>query len=120
MGAWGAGNFQDDTALDWLRLSVRQPIVEEIQSWLKKHDEGNGPAIIAAVEVLALLCERLPAEPPRPEEVTAWQRSYLRGWNRYIDGLEPTPEYKAKKLEVIKTTFEKLLALSKKWHAGNA
>jgi hypothetical protein len=115
MGAWGAGSFQDDTALDWLWLNVQKPILDDIQSFLDHHDEGSGPAILAAIEVLALLCEHLPAVPPKPQEVTAWHKEYVRGWKGYIDGLEPTPDSKAAKLAAINAAFEKLLGLSRQW-----
>jgi hypothetical protein len=116
MGAWGAGNFQDDTALDWLSLSIQKPLVEDIESMLGSHDEGSGPAIIAAVEVLAVFCEAVPAVPPEPEVVTAWHYSYVEGWESYIDDLEPGPEYKAQKLQIINATFQRLLAVARKWH----
>jgi hypothetical protein len=120
MGARGAGNFEDDTALDWLWLNVQKPIVDDIQSFLGRHDEGNGPAIIAAVEVLALLCEHLPAAPPKPREVTDWRQSYVRTWKGYIDGLEPTAEFKVEKLAAINAAFKKLLKLSRNWHEKRA
>lgn len=31
MGTWGAGNFADDAALDWLGDQVQAPIVEMIE-----------------------------------------------------------------------------------------
>jgi GNAT superfamily N-acetyltransferase len=116
MGTWGPGNFQDDRARDWLWQSAQIPLVKTIESELKCQDEGNDHVIMAAVEVLTLLCEQLNAIPPEPEEVTKWRVSYVRAWKCYIDNLDPEQDYKKQRLEVINATFDRLLTRSRKWH----
>jgi hypothetical protein len=81
MGAWGAGNFENDVALDWvialegaddLRL-VRQAIADVLQD-----DDYLDPDVacmgLAAAEVVAALRDR-PAD-KLPEEVSRWVRAH--------------------------------------------
>jgi hypothetical protein len=77
MGAWGAGNFENDTALDWVLaleesegLSlVGQAIAEvlEVDDYLDADVACIG---LAAAEVVAALRDQPPDE--LPEEVSRW------------------------------------------------
>ena len=116
MGTWGAGNFQNDQSLDWLWSDVQKPLIEKLNSETAKHDESSGEEIMAAVEVLAVLCEQLNADPPKPLEVTAWRDAYLRAWESYIDASDPKPGYKEERRAVIVNTFERLLKTARKGH----
>jgi hypothetical protein len=118
MGTWGAGNFQDDNALDWLWSEVQQPLLRKIESAVAGHDESNGHTIMAAVEVLTVLCEQLQANPPKPPEVAAWRDAYLAAWEGYIDALGCKPKFKKERRAVIVNTFDRLLATSRKRHGG--
>jgi len=114
MGAWGAGNFDDDAALDWIEDQVKAPIVEMIDCEISNHDEGNGTEIMAAVEVLAILCEHTPLLPPELVEIVKWRQAYLETWNGYIDELDPKPGYKEDRLRIIEATFDRLAAVAQK------
>src|SRR5262245_31243933 len=101
MGVWGAGNFQDDQALDYLWSEVQQPLIRRIEKMFTipesaSPDEPDGAQIMAAVEILAVLCENLNAAPPKPEDVEKWHGTYLQIWDGSIDRLDPKPEYKQK------------------------
>lgn len=113
MGTWGAGNFADDSSLDWLYTDVQKPLMDTIERELHDHDEGNGTVIIAAVEVLALICEHTPAMPPKPEDVARWRQAYLKTWNGYIDGLDPKAGYKETRLQAIEATFDRLATVAR-------
>jgi hypothetical protein len=117
MGTWGAENFANDNALDWLRSAIERPLIETIEMNLRDQNEVNDQVIMAAVEVLAVLSEQLRAVPPEPEKIIGWRDSYLRAWDSYIDSLSPKDDYKRERREVIVTTFGRLLAAANAWHA---
>jgi hypothetical protein len=116
MGTWGAGNFQNDSALDWLGGEVKR-LIAFLESNLRGQDEANDHDITAAAEVLAVLFENLNAYPPEPTRIAGWRDSYLRAWDSYIDSLGPEPSYKEDRRAVIVETFARLLKVAKKWHA---
>ncbi|HKI34164.1 MAG TPA: DUF4259 domain-containing protein [Gemmataceae bacterium] len=115
MGTWGAGNFSDDNALDWLGSLVDE-LVADIDKGMARPEAICGHWLAAQIEVLALLCEQLNAVPPTPQEVTAWRKTYLQTWEAEIDDYDPDPEYKAKRREVIDSTFARLAAVAERWH----
>ena len=125
MGAWGAGNFQQDNALDFLGREVQQPLVRHVETMLadpasaQADDPYSGP-IMAAVELLALLTEQVNAVPPKPDTVTRWRDTFLPAWDRTCLNVYFRAEDAAARREVIATTFERLLALAVKWHARPA
>lgn len=112
MGTWGAGNFHEDSALDWLGLEVQGPLVATIERELRDHDEANGALIMAAVEVLAMICENTPVLPPDPRKVEDWRRRYMATWGKYIDELDPKPGFKEERLRVIDATFNRLATVA--------
>ena len=121
MGAWGVGNFQQDSALDFLWEAVQQPLRRQIDKVLadpscaEADDPDSGP-IMAAVEILALLSEQLPAAPPEPEEVARWRDAFLPAWDRTSAAIYFRPEDAAARREVIVATFARLAAAAAKWH----
>jgi Domain of unknown function (DUF4259) len=117
VGTWGAGNLDDDSALDWLGGEVDK-LVETIQRELSAQDESNDTIITAAVEVLALICEQTPAIPPKPAKIAEWRRAHLEKWNSYIDQLDPQPGFKEERQRVISSTFDRLAAVAQKKAGG--
>ena len=115
MGTWGPGNFSDDIALDWLGGLV-DDLVADIEKGMTRPEAVCGHALTAQLEVLALLCERLNAIPPKPDEIAAWRETYLQTWETEIDDYDPDPEYKAKRREVIDLTFDRLATVAERWH----
>ena len=69
MGAWGAGNFENDSALDWVVDLEDQEGMELVLQTLAERGEG-GEGILAAAEVVAALNGNASAE--LPEEVVDW------------------------------------------------
>ena len=69
MGTWAEGNFDNDSARDWLAETISDPLMATINECLPDHDEGNGDYIMAAVETLAVVCERLPVTRPERDLV---------------------------------------------------
>lgn len=77
MGAWGAGNFESDTALDWVweleKSSDLSPVENAISDVLhcgETLDADAGCIGLAAAEVVAALRHK-PLD-GLPEEVAAW------------------------------------------------
>ena len=121
MGAWGAGNFQQDCALDFVWSEVQQPLIRQIEKVLADpacahaDDPESGP-IMAAVELLAVLTEQVNASPPKPEEVVRWHDAFLPAWERTCNAVYFRAEDAAARREVILATFARLAALAAKWH----
>ena len=76
MGAWGAGSFDNDDAVDWLvdlQESTGLTAIEAAFAAVEGSEEPDAPdasAAIAAAEAVAALHGRPPAE--LPGEITDW------------------------------------------------
>ncbi|MFD8696134.1 DUF4259 domain-containing protein [Kitasatospora purpeofusca] len=117
MGTWGNGNFESDTALDHLSAVVGR-LVEEVTEAMAgdpvglEPDEYWGVAVPCQLELLHALAQSGHAggELPKAEVVEGWKETFMAVWERTIDGLEPKPEYKRKRREVLIRTFDQLAA----------
>jgi hypothetical protein len=81
MGAWGAGNFENDDALDWLGeleetadLSLVEQAILAVLTSDNYVEAGEGCIALAAAEVMAALQDK-PVE-NLPEEVTTWIQTH--------------------------------------------
>jgi hypothetical protein len=70
-----------------------------------------------SVEVLALLCERYNASPPRPATIRQWHEKYLAAFDAGIDKMKPKPGFKAARRKTIDKTFRWLESLSETCYA---
>lgn len=77
MGTWGAGNFENDTALDWVwklqesaDLAVVEAAIADVLDCSDDLDADLGSIGLAAAEVVAALRGKPAAE--LPEEVAHW------------------------------------------------
>ncbi len=120
MGSWGAGNFQNDQALDYLGEVMRSLVgkLEEIidHPIRAEADEPSNFEVMAAVEIITVLCENLNAVPPKPELVAKCQDTFLNAWEKSIDALSPKSGFKEERRAVIAESFEKLKAIAQQWH----
>jgi hypothetical protein len=80
MGAWGAGNFENDEALDWVwileestGLGVVEAAIADVLVSSEYLDAGVGCIGLAAAEVIAALRGRPAGD--LPEEVSTWVRA---------------------------------------------
>lgn len=104
MGAWDAGNFDNDTAMDFVH-----DIVSEIQKELKAPEcVEDVDLVMAGVAMLSALVSECSAYADRDALVTLRQ-SILSIYDEEIDGLQPTPEYKLQRRVAIEDTFNTLL-----------
>jgi len=82
MGAWGAGNFENDTALDWVwdlegadDLSPVEAAIAGVLAGDEEYlDADAGSMGLAAAEVVAALRKRPPDD--LPAEVSAWVEAH--------------------------------------------
>jgi len=115
MGTWGAENFADDVALDWLG-NFSDELVAQIRAGMRHDELICGHLVMAQIEVFALLCENLNVIPLEPGEVALWRDAVLETWDANIDGYEPKPEYKTERRSIIEATFARLAAVAEKYH----
>jgi hypothetical protein len=122
MGTFAEHNFGNDGAMDYLAMLIAKLVatINEVVSDDARvaPDEDGESLLMPSVEVLALLCERYGAEPPRPEVVRQWSEKYLDVYDRTIDRLRPKPGFKAARRKVIDRTFRWLESLAETHWAG--
>lgn len=122
MGTWGSGNFDDDTAADHLSDLTNRLIAEVAEAMSGdpsgiEPDDYWGVAVPCNLELLHLVARQnyVGAVLPDPATIAAWKTRFLAVWDGSIDGLEPGPEHRAQRREVLVRTFDQLaeLAISK-------
>ncbi len=135
MGTWGPGNFENDCAADHL-YEVCGPLLKQIEEAMKnpsliEPDEYDADIVTANLEIIACLleylgrCERgeiqdflYPCVLPPPEIIAEWKEKYLG--DKSIDGLDPNPDYKKKRRDVISQTFDRVERLARTRYEGKA
>ena len=117
---WTEDNFGNDGARDYLAMltaklvaTIREVIVDDERI---EPDEDGESLLMPSVEVLALLCERYDAAPPRPTTIRQWHEKYLAAFDAGIDAMKPTAEFKAARRRVIVNTFRWLEGLAESYH----
>jgi hypothetical protein len=109
---WGPGNFENDRAVDWLYSGIHMPLVEKIRAGATHADERAGNEVMAAAEVLAVVCERIRRNYLHPNHVTAWRDAFLQSWEQYADQINGPAGFKeARRAEIVRT-FSRLLAVA--------
>jgi tetratricopeptide (TPR) repeat protein len=115
MGTWGEGNFDGDTSTEHL-YALMDRLVAEVTTAMAnpqdiEPDEYWGCAIPCNIEILNVIARQRwsGTNIPKPAIVEQWKRDYLSVWDGHIDELEPAPEHKTKRREVLVKTFDELL-----------
>jgi hypothetical protein len=113
MGTWGAGNFANDAALDFIGHEIDRYItlINEIfadEDRFRLDEDAEGE-LMPSVEILIVLCERCAGILPTGLDIAAWKQRYLEMYDAQIDGLAPVPGHKEERRAVIETTFDRLL-----------
>ena len=120
--AWGVDNFDNDGAMDYLSMqtmhltaTIKAVVADDARLEL---DEDGETLLMPSVELLALLCERYNAEPPRPNRCGSGGINTWTVFDRDIDELAPSPEFKVGRRKAIEKTFRWLESLSESfWDA---
>ncbi|WP_254898167.1 DUF4259 domain-containing protein [Kitasatospora sp. NA04385] len=115
MGTWGGGNFESDTALDHLSTVVDRLVTEVAEAMAGdplgiEPDEYWGVAVPCNLELLHVLARAGYGHGSLPEAgvVEGWKETFMAVWERTIDELGPSPEYKEERRSVLNRTFDRL------------
>jgi hypothetical protein len=113
-------NFGNPGARDYLAVLTARLMaaIREVLADAERldPDEDGESLLMPSVEVLALLCERYDAEPPRPATVKQWHTKYVAAFDAGIDAMKPTAEFRAARRRVIDNTFRWLEGLAVSYH----
>src|SRR5262245_57792320 len=117
MGTWGAGNFDGDTAGDFLS-TITASLVKDITTAMNgdpvglEPDEWDGNKVPGAIELLALIAAQhwVGTVLPKAADVRAWSAKFIGIWDATIDDLDPNEEWKVKRREVLVRTFDSLVS----------
>lgn len=117
MGTWAHGNFDNDTALDWLDDITGQlldEIAEAMESpELLEADELDADLVPCRIELLCAMAEKgMPPQWPDVQLLAQWKQIFLQAWDCSIDELEPSEEYKRERRATLVATFDRMLALA--------
>jgi hypothetical protein len=113
MGVWGAGNFDNDCAMDFVGGLVDK-FIKEIKAAAAdpssmETDEYYGDIMPCLVAIISNLHELTgTAAIPKPNVVADWKTRYMKVWEGYIDQLTPAPGFKDLRRSVLLETFERL------------
>jgi hypothetical protein len=120
MATWTEDNFGNDGARGFLAVQTAKLIgtINEVFADPERTelDEDGESMLMPSVEILALLCERYDAAPPKPATVRQWHEKYLAVYDRDIDKLKPRPELKVARRKFIDKTFRWLESLADTYH----
>ena len=107
MGVWGAGNFDNDYALDFVS-EIAETVKDELSP---PEDVEDIEVVMGAVAVYKALVEHCSAAPPTSEELLSLKQSIIDIYDKSIDELDPAPDYKVARRQVIIETFDGFLEL---------
>ncbi len=120
MGVWGTGNFENDTAADYLSLITSQ-IAEEIEEAIShpneiEPDEFEGVVVPCKLEILYLFAKQHWVGLMLPDSalVIKWKKEYLFVWDQYMEKSDSKEEYINARRKVIAKTFDQLIKYLKK------
>jgi hypothetical protein len=120
MGEWTEDNFGNDGAKDYLAMMTAKLVatIREVVGDDERivPDEDGESLLMPSVEILALLCERCNAAPPRPATVKQWHEKYQAAFDAGIDKMKPPPGFKANRRRVIENTFRWLESLAESYY----
>jgi hypothetical protein len=119
MGSWGDDNFANDGARDYLSMLAAK-LVATITEIYRDDDrlalEEDGEAMfMPSVELLALMCERYGATPPKLATIEQWRERYLQLFDETVEGYNAEPEFQASRRRRIEQTFRWLIGLAESY-----
>jgi hypothetical protein len=119
MGTFAEHNFGNDGAMEYLALLTARLVatITEIMADPERMelDEDGESMLMPSVEILALLCERYNAMPPKPKTVRQWSQKYLAMYDRLIDEFSSEVAFKIARRKVIENTFRWLEGLAESY-----
>ncbi len=126
MGTWGTGIYQNDSAADYLLMTILG-FIKEIDTTVNKSrmevfiETGSDSfwleTIPAKIDLLIALCKKGYLHLPETERIIGWKTKYMNGWYEIRDHEEIEPEYRAyyrNREKVLIKNFDRLIDLSQK------
>lgn len=117
MGTWGSGNFDSDPAHEHLTMIVDR-LVDEVAEVMAaddpvqlEPDEHWGVAIPCNLELVCALYDAgyVADSMPAAEVVEGWKETFVGVWERTIDGLGPSEEWKRERRAILVATFDRMV-----------
>jgi hypothetical protein len=119
MADFSEQNFGNDGALEYLagQIATLMAIITEIMADPERMelDEDGESMLMPSVELLALLCERYNARPPKAALVQQWHHHYLTMYDHGIDEYTDDDAFKIARRKVIEQTFRWLESLAESY-----
>lgn len=119
MATFAEHNFGNDGAMEYLALQTAKLVatITEIAADPERLelDEDGESMLMPSVEILALLCERYDAMPPKPGTVQQWSKKYLSMYDRSIGSITSDAGFKAARRKAIENTFRWLESLAESY-----
>jgi len=116
MSTFSEDNFGNDGAQSFLAMQIARlvAVISEVVGDASRlpPDEDGESMLMPSVELLALLCERYNAEPPRPDIVHQWATLYVEAYDRAPEPRRAKAGFKAARRKVIEQTFRWLQGLA--------
>jgi cell wall assembly regulator SMI1 len=120
MSVWGADNFANDIALDYVH-ALTDRMIEQVERTVSsphgmEPDEPESVRLMCNIELLWLIGRHARLSMMESVKVEGWKEKYLAVWDSSIDGLlgpNPKPGVKAMRRAVIEESFDRLIALCK-------
>jgi hypothetical protein len=113
-------NFGNDGARDYLAMMTAKLVatIREVVGDDERiaPDEDGESLLMPSIDILAILCERCNAAPPRPATVKQWRDKYLAAFDKGIDKMKPKGNFKAERRRIIENTFHWLESLAKEYY----
>ncbi|HWG44115.1 MAG TPA: hypothetical protein VN688_15160 [Gemmataceae bacterium] len=119
METFAEHNFGNDQAMEYLSMLTAKLVatITEIiadPERMELDEDGEG-MLMPSVEILALLCERYNAMPPKPATVHQWSQKYLKMYDHCIDEISADADFKVARRKVIDHTFRWLEGLGESY-----
>lgn len=119
MGSWGDENFANDGARDYLSMLSAKLVATVTEIYRDEErlalDEDGESMFMPSVELIALLCERYAATPPKPSIVEQWRERYLKMFDETIESYNSDPDFQVSRRKSIDRTFHWLQSLSESY-----
>jgi hypothetical protein len=120
MADWTEDNFGNDGARDYLAVLTARLVatIREVVADKERidPDEDGESLLMPSIDVLALLCERYNAAPPKLATVKQWHAKYLTAFDAGIDKLDLTAEQLTDRRKVVVNTFRWLEGLAEGYY----
>ncbi len=119
MGNLRDDNFANEGARDYLSMLVSKLVatIKEIYSDDERLslDEDGESMFMPSVELLALVCERYNATPPKPTSIKRWEKRYLEKFDASVESYNADPAFQESRRRIIEQTFRWLIGLAESY-----